>query len=215
MTDVELDLTSELLPGIDEYYLCRWCGLVARNTDWTSTTWCGGYHFACPICGYRYEPWQTKVGMSKASKIIVMESPEEGFIRPDRTLQEKGVVFVPVLWADTTTAVLQMRFKEIMLDMEKNLDGLTPKERVAEVTQQVMAKGTRTYFQRMAVTDAAKARINTYTKDKYRYEEQETAGIEAMILPADVRMEEPLSQTDALAMYGMTKWLTSNSSSQM
>eukprot|EP00969_Alexandrium_andersonii_P065830 2902890-Alexandrium_andersonii.AAC.1 len=87
------------------------CDHVGRNTDWAHTVEQGGGHFACPICGIRYQPWKPgSAGRLGANKVLTVhvgtsDTPLEleggGVIEPGKAL------IYPLWWADAATNNLQ------------------------------------------------------------------------------------------------------------
>eukprot|EP00969_Alexandrium_andersonii_P279260 12343073-Alexandrium_andersonii.AAC.1 len=70
LTSEAAQWASEILPGTDEFFLCRQrgCLTVCRNTDWATTDKNGGGHYRCPTCGEIFRPWQEQPGYVKAYK---------------------------------------------------------------------------------------------------------------------------------------------------
>ena len=71
-----LEFADVVLPGIDEYYICRQreCRMLVRNTDWIHNLGRGGGHYLCISCGEQYRPWKMKPGYIKANEVWVAET---------------------------------------------------------------------------------------------------------------------------------------------
>ena len=83
LTDFECQHISEIMPGVDDYYLCRkeGCLMVCRNTDWPNTIKAGGGQYYCPACAQRYQPWLKRSDNVLANPVgkINIREPKEGF----------------------------------------------------------------------------------------------------------------------------------------
>ena len=80
LQDQVLQFASEVVPGVDEYYVCRQreCRILCRNTDWIHNLAAGGGHYLCISCGEQYRPWKTQPGYVKANKCWVIEATKGG-----------------------------------------------------------------------------------------------------------------------------------------
>ena len=70
-----LQFISEIVPGVNEYFLCRQrnCLVLTRNTDWLHNVPDGG-HYLCSQCGELYRPWMQKPGYVTCNKVVLMFS---------------------------------------------------------------------------------------------------------------------------------------------
>ena len=66
---------SEIMRGVDEYFLCRskTCGWFGLNTDWITN----GSHFRCPNCTLLYRLWVSRPSLIPAQKDYVVQPPED------------------------------------------------------------------------------------------------------------------------------------------
>ena len=73
-----LQFISEILPGVNEYFLCRQrnCLVLTRNTDWLHNGPVG-CQYLCSQCGELYRPWVQNPNYVKCNKVVFVFSSTE------------------------------------------------------------------------------------------------------------------------------------------
>jgi hypothetical protein len=254
LTDLEAQFVSRIVPGLDEFFLCRRreCLFVCRNIDWIEET--GGNHFACPRCGHQYRPWVQKAHMVTANKVLVCQVADDGLLvqgqlppaasgspeasaaaapagsasgspeaspagpAPVPHFRFEGVVcqpgsylVFPIVWAETTTTNLMNAFKAIMLDLDKQLAALPPKQRINYVIEKVAWGGHPNMFVHQRLTPDVVEHIDHINmcrggvNKQWSYEHIRN-GFYGAHLPVQ-QMAEVFSQTDLIRMWGLATWL--------
>ena len=117
------DNLSEIVKGVDDYYLCRrkGCNFVGPNTHWIISGSKGQYR--CPDCGERYHPWAKIEGSDTfipAQKIMIFDKSADAdfsFV-PAAVIQEFGspvcnreVQMVLTVWPNTELQNMLNDFK--------------------------------------------------------------------------------------------------------
>ena len=127
---------------------------------------------------------------------------------------------VPVIWADTATTNLLNRFREIMLDAKKELDSMSPKQRLNFVLNDINKQTPPVWMTRLLVSEDTKAKI-TWKNDQIQkgklwntsHMEQnkwQYFGVHLSVQsPSDIikLLDEPLEQDDLLLVIGHAMWL--------
>ncbi len=172
LSDFEAQFLSELVPGMDEYFVCRQrtCLTVTHNTSWIHNSPNGQY--LCPSCAQQYRPWKMQPGYCKANKVFIVdlrvrpearpiavaassEAVPPGAVAASSEAVPGGAVFgeagaeycaYPTIWADTATSTLTNKFKEITCDADTKLENMAPARRLEYVNQFIDSKGHRGYF---------------------------------------------------------------------
>ncbi len=135
--DAEASYLSEILPDVDEFYLCRHRSCqrpIFRNSDWPSNDVNGGGHYLCPLCGEQYRPWQNKAGYYKANKVWVMKDDHHG---GGGIAGQHQWRVIPVIWADTTTQNLLTKAKLIMKGLQEELQRVPNKDRIKWMVEKI------------------------------------------------------------------------------
>eukprot|EP00969_Alexandrium_andersonii_P214955 9492804-Alexandrium_andersonii.AAC.1 len=70
LADEAAQWASEIMPGADEFYLCRQraCVTACRDAGWATADKNGGGHCRRPSCAERYCPWKDQHGYTEANK---------------------------------------------------------------------------------------------------------------------------------------------------
>ena len=189
------EYTSELMQGVDDYYLCRKkdCALVLPNTHWIE---CEGHAwYRCPACSTQYRPWVQQPSLMQAQKCLVVEDGAK-------------VTFHLMMWPDTSTQVLMNRLKSINLELKQKVDGLSTDKALEVVKQEVNKLCHRSYFQDMHLTQEIKdtvAWLNSTSNTKWKYDRIEDGfkGVKYAYNDA----HPVLSQDDVIRMFGYTKFV--------
>jgi hypothetical protein len=85
----ELQNLTVITEGFSVSFVCRrtaclWFGM---NHEWPKDKY--SEHWACPCCGFKYEPWKVKASCQNFQFVLAMPDPING-----------GRLYLPALWAD-------------------------------------------------------------------------------------------------------------------
>ena len=147
-TEKVLDWTSQVLEGLDNYYLCRneACRSFMPNTCWVKQV--GHDCYKCPCCLRDYQPWSTsKPTNIKPNKILVGSCEGDIQMAMDMGMNPEEVFMWFVLWVDTPQAILERRMQEISLELAEETRDMSTEELQELVRDKVNATSARTYFE--------------------------------------------------------------------
>ena len=189
--DEAMQMASELVTGIDRWYICRngnannsgrKCGYFSLASNWACTdeTYMSG-HYRCPSCGQLYQPWTDKGSRLPFNMIMTVNTEGKSadelkamFGISAETVSEKGVCFIPFLWANTAEQSLMNVFAELMLQLGNNMAEVP----VCKLPQAIAARAMegqvkRTFWTDFTITPEARAEIDkvneSSTKVKFHY----------------------------------------------
>lgn len=208
-----LQFVDEILPGVNEYFLCRHreCLTMTRNCDWLHNCPDGG-HFLCSQCGEQYRPWTQKPGYVRCNKVWVVEAAGAGGPAPDGPCTWH---VIPATWADTATQVMLNKMKEIMAPPVAAVAELPAADRLPYITALMREKAPQreAYFTRMEVTLEAMEKMAERnerhpTKPLFRADHLADGFVYGCRLGADIPLDEPMSQEDLLVALALGRWLS-------
>ncbi len=229
LSDFEAQFLSELVPGLDEYFLCRQrsCLAVTHNNTWIHNSPNGQY--LCPSCAQQYRPWKEQPGYCKANKVFIVDlqkRPESrpvapGAITASSEVAPGGTIFgeggaeycaYPTIWADTATSTLVNKFKEVTSDADRRLEAMPPDARLQYVNEFIVHKGSRAFLKKTTLSQTVVAEVNTRNSrmaagcpTTWKFDHLRE-GFDSMTLDSSV-IDEPLSQTDLILLWGMASWM--------
>ena len=154
-----LDWASEVITGVDQYYLCRLstCRAFMPNTAWIKERDHDWYR--CPVCASEYFPWKFKSTFITPNKVMVAAPPDEETAAALSMVHGEHKVWL-VLWEDTAQAVLARRMQEICLKLSVETQKLTPDELEKTVRNKVEANAERVFFQRRQLSKTVQDEID-------------------------------------------------------
>ncbi len=157
LTDFEDQFMSEIVTGLDEYYICRKkdCLFVGLNTDWIEN----GGQYRCPSCTTRYQPWVQGQGLIPAQKMLVVH-PHDTLDTALGSMEKGAVNFYLMEWQETSTQTLTNKFKEIALSLNEEIKNLTGEQLLFVLRDLVRNTGQRGYFKHMEVSPMARSQID-------------------------------------------------------
>jgi hypothetical protein len=213
-----MDFVDQVLPGMDEYYMCRFktCAMVCLAVNWVHNR--PGGQYRCPSCGEQYRPWMEKPGYYKTNKVIFTyehKNQQKPVLVPgssDEAVSKKMVNVFPVIWPDTATAVLRDRIKAIFLDIDEKLLSLDPPDRMAFVLDTLQVTPPHKVFQHFKFKDDIRQMIDGVnagqksTKAKWQYEHVVENGYWGLKLDEKHGLDTPMEQEDYIRMYGISMW---------
>ncbi|MFM7979000.1 MAG: hypothetical protein ACKPKO_06750, partial [Candidatus Fonsibacter sp.] len=96
-----LDWASELLGGLDNYYMCRntSCRAFMPHTCWVKEE--GHDRFRCPFCLRDYQPWATKPTHMTPNKLLIASCNGDENVDLELDMDPSAVRIWFVLSADT------------------------------------------------------------------------------------------------------------------
>jgi hypothetical protein len=215
-----MELVDKVLPGVDEYYICRQkhCSMVCLSTHWVNNHPNGQYR--CPACGGLYRPWHRRPSNWMTNKVFIaydevglQEGKAELAAGSSDGLAHKNLVMIfPIMWPDTATQVLIDRIKAIFFDIEQELIALSPKDRLEFVLQNLSVTAPHKAFEQHQFLPETKAHIDYlnavqgYKKLAWKYDHIEN-GYMGIKLGPEHNLDEPLEQVDILRMWGLSRCL--------
>ena len=152
-TEKVLDWTSQVLEGLDNYYLCRneACRSFMPNTCWLKQV--GHDCYKCPCCLRDYQPWSDmKPTNIKPNKILVGSCEGDIQMAMDMGMNPEDVFMWFVLWVDTPQAILERRMQEISLQLAEETRNMSTEELQELVGNKVNASSARTFFEKKCPT---------------------------------------------------------------
>jgi hypothetical protein len=214
-----MDFVDKVLPGLDEYYMCRvrGCAMVCLAVNWVNNHPVGG-QYRCPACGEQYRPWLNKQGYYKANKVIFtyeQENKHQPLLVPgssDGPVSKNVVNVFPVIWPDTATSMLRDRIKAISLDIDEKLLSLEPRDRMEFVLDTLKGTAPNKVFQHFKFKADIKKKIDELnagqksTKAKWQYAHVVEDGYWGLKLDDKHNLDEPMEQEDYIRMYGISMW---------
>jgi hypothetical protein len=143
LTSFETSFASEIIPGIDNFFICRQrsCRFIGPNTCWVTEE--GHGHFKCPRCCTLFRPWKTTSACIKPNKIMIVSPNGDEMLAQALGMDAKGYSMYYIEWADTPLERLQSRMKEITLGLKDLKD---EEEILQQVIKVVNAKAQRVYW---------------------------------------------------------------------
>jgi hypothetical protein len=217
-----MDFVDQILPGIDEYYMCRHkeCSMVCRASEWVNNL--PNYQYRCPACGEIYRPWMSKPGYWPTNKVIF--TYDEVNLQSGKAVLAAGssegpvgkntVSIFPVIWPDTATDLMKDRIKAIFLDLDKDILALEPKDRLGFVLENMGATAPHQAFEFFEFTPSTMAIIDNLnagqksTKPKWNYEHLvKSKGFSGLKLGEGFGLDEPMAHEDYLRVWGLSMWL--------
>ena len=217
VSDFEAQFMSEIVTGLDEYFMCRQkhCMFVCRNTDWIHNAAHNPpqkgdpVHYRCPKCGQQYRPWMQKPNYCKANKVYVLDQQSACYL--DGTEILKGTVMVyPIEWPDTPTTNLVNEFKQISAGMDEEIKAMDPRVRARIIHHQVITRPMKTYMQNHQVGQDAievlKGLPFCATDRTWKYEHLNITGIQGWHA-MDLAEATPLALKDVIRIWGFAKYM--------
>ena len=217
-----MEFVDKVLPGLDEYYICRQkiCSMVCLSTHWVHNNPNG--QFRCPACGEQYRPWKEQPGYWKTNKVFVTYDDvglqagraELAAGSSDGLAHKNQVMVFPVIWPDTATQVMMDRINGIFLDIDRDLLAVPPKDRLGYVLENLSVTAPHKAFQLYQFLPATKAIIDglnavqSEKKVSWQYDHIEKAGYMGIKLGPEHDLDEPMAQVDFLRLWGLSMWLT-------
>lgn len=206
-----LDWSSQLMEGLDNYYLCRNidCRAFMPNTCWVKE---GGYdHYRCPMCTREYQPWScAKTTNILPNKLLVGSCNGDDDMAREMEMAAQEVRVWFVIWADTPESVLQRRMQEINLKLEEETRNMSSKELAELVHDKVNATSARIFFgqkcmPKTSITEIE--RLNTETNRKWEYKHL-LKGFLGACAPPYIKGQTPYyDNDDAITMWGYSRHL--------
>jgi hypothetical protein len=216
-----MDFVDQILPGMDEYYMCRQrhCSMVCQAINWVNNH--PNYQFRCPACGEQYRPWMSKPGYWPTNKVIfaydeVNLQSGKAVVAPgssDGPVGPNLVNIYPVVWPDTTTEQMKARIKAIFLDIDQDLLRLEPQARMTFVLENIRSTAPHKAFQHFDFLPSTRKTIDdlndvlNQNKPRWQYNHVEDEGYWGLKLGEGFGLEEPLQQADYLRVWGLARWL--------
>ena len=133
-----LQYLSEIVGGCDEYLICRKreCLFFTLNVNWVHAE----NHYRCPWCGWFYAPWVEKPSLINAQKIFVVDESDD--------MDDKSqVTYLLCEWADTATAILVNKFKQVATGLNADFAKMSSQMALDEITAFVRERGQRSYWE--------------------------------------------------------------------
>jgi predicted RNA-binding Zn-ribbon protein involved in translation (DUF1610 family) len=211
-----MELVDKVLPGVDEYYICRQksCSMVCLSTHWVNNYPSGQYR--CPACGEMYRPWNSRPSQWKTNKVYIaydevglQVGKAELAAGSSEVLDHRNLVRIfPVMWPDTSTQVMIDRIKAIFLNIEQELIALPSKERLEVVLQNLSVTPPHKAFETHQFLPETKAHIDhlnavqSYKKLPWKYDHIEN-GYMGIKLGPEHNLDQPLEQVDLLRVWGL------------
>jgi hypothetical protein len=187
------------------------CRFFAANTCWIMD---GDFktagHYKCPLCTRNYMPWKTTSAMMYANKLVVLDVRGNEKLASNFKCGKNDVLFFYVMWGDTAETKLQMRLKEIELNLDESLRDLSEDELYDKVISLIQANCQRSYFQLTQLTpwvvDEIK-RVNSMCAKPWTYEHLQPAFYSAKAPEFDKETTKVMSSDDLLLMWGHFNFL--------
>ena len=229
--DFEAQFLSELVPGTDEFFLCRQrsCLYVGLNTDWVTNKRRSQY--SCPMCGEQHRPWREQPGYVKSNKVFLVEkatkaqmmhvmgtdapsilSATAGATQRSRPMGDHYVF--PIVWTETATSALQNKFKSITGELDEKLAHIAePRARMEYVLQSLSEKPPHSLFKKMEMSDVVVSNLEDKNRKagdpgrQWDYQPLLKSGFWGMHCKMhEEAFDQPLGQEDIIRIWGLTKW---------
>jgi hypothetical protein len=124
------------------------CRFFAPNTCWIMD---GDFktagHYKCPMCTRNYAPWKSSSAMMTANKLLVLDVRGNEKLASNFKCDKNDVLFMYTMWGDTAETKLQMRLKEIEMNLDEELRNLSEEDLYDKVISLIQASCHRSYFQ--------------------------------------------------------------------
>ena len=205
LPDEAMQMASELMTGISEFFVCRntkkvWdtaankyadkgesCGYFAPAKYWACSdeTFCGG-HFRCGLCGVVYQPWKQGDRFAPYNKLLIVECNDAqsrafwGKALGDRLVEVGSVQYIPFWWADSTEASLQNRLKEVMLRVGEELKDVPVSELPSKIAALALEREVKkSWWKTAPIHPDAVAIIDqsnaSNTRERFHYDHMKAA----------------------------------------
>ena len=112
MPERVLDYCSEILAGLDNYYLCRHkdCRAYMPNSQWVKQL---EYDkFRCLLCTREYISWKKSGNRMLVNKVLVTSPNGDQELATELQMGMKEHLIWFVVWENTSSAILQRRMLE-------------------------------------------------------------------------------------------------------
>ena len=206
-----LDWVSQILEGLDNYYLCRnvACRAFMPHTCWVKEE--GHERYKCPFCMRDYQPWAERPTFMLPNKLLIASCNGDEDLARTMGMQPHEVRIWFVVWADTASAVLERRMQEITLKLDEDTRNLSDAEFEQFVINQVNRTSARIFFEKKYMPadslEQVKALNAQGCKRKWEYEHL-LEGFWAGTAPEFVKDVTPYyDNDDAITMWGYTRML--------
>lgn len=205
-----LDYASELMPGLDDFYLCRnmECRCFCPATCWVKQE--GKDRFRCPLCITEYWPWRAKPSFMRPNKMLVASCNGDDAMAADLNMEKNEVRMWFVEWEDTSVAVTKRRLQEIQLNLEQECKDMSPQDLEQLVKAKVDATSERVYFTRRTLSVESISWLDNQNKGgKKKWMHQHlTQGFWAATAPEFIEnVTKFLKNDDALTMWAYSRQL--------
>jgi hypothetical protein len=215
-----MHLVDKVMPGVDEYYICRqkYCSMVCLSAHWLNNYPGGNYR--CPACGELYRPWVSSPSKWVTNKVYIaydevglQVGEAELAAGSSEVLEHRNLVKIfPVIWPDTSTQVLIDRMKATFFNIEQELIALPSKERLELVLHYLSMTPPHKAFQTHQFLPETKAHIDhlnvvqSNRKQPWKYDHVEN-GYMGIKLGPEHNLDQPLDQEDLLRVWGLAMCL--------
>ena len=144
-----VDWASEIVKGLDNYYLCRGssCRYFAPNTCWGQEVKDGAlrWRFSCPACGDEYAPGRSKSTWYRPNRLLVAQPPDEETAKA-MGMKPGEVTLWFCEWTDTVQCTLERRLTEITLALDEKTRDWDAEKLDGFVKSKVNDTCARSYF---------------------------------------------------------------------
>ena len=167
-------------------------------------------HYKCPLCTRNYRPWQTTTAMMYANKLVVVDVRGNEKLASTFNCSKNDVLFFYVMWGDTADTKLQMRLKEIEMNLDDELRHLSEAELYDKVIKLIQDSSSRTYFKKAelapwVITEMQK--INTQCLKPWQWQHLEKGFYCAQAPEFDNETTKVLSEDEMMLMWGHFNFL--------
>ena len=119
------------------------------------------------------------------------------------------LIVIPYVWANTNETNLMDTFKEVMADLDKELEAIEPTERVTYVTKALESKAMPSYMKYFDMTADIKSyfeHVNSTKKNPWLYKETAEKGIWGARL-SPIQNDQVMGQRDIIRIFGLSKFV--------
>ena len=150
---------SEIMEGLDEFYLCRkrGCGFFALAHCWVNNSEIDGQgQHRCPMCTQYYRPWSGEGDVITANKVLVVQGGANDAHGPallggvHTGIKAGEVTLYPIIWQETRAQALTNRLKEICNEVKE----CSPAEAMKMCQEIATVKAqNKSYFKEMVISN--------------------------------------------------------------
>ena len=162
-------------------------------------------HYKCPLCTRNYVPWKTTAAMMYANKLVVLDVRGNEKLASNFKCGKNDVLFFYAMWGDTADTKLQMRLKEIELNLDDELRDLSEDELYDRVIKLIQDSSNRTYFEKAElkqwVVDEM-TRVNKLCTKPWQWKHLEKGFYCAQAPEFDKDTTKVLSSDEMMLMWG-------------